>query len=118
MKFTIYPIYWLADHLDEEQFDLSKLPFHVTEGVRIEAVSGRFREGTFDLFKARLGADRMGDLESVRYALVHRYDPGASGDQQIQRSEQIVRMLAACLRLIRPMRQNALLMRGDICDRD
>lgn len=118
MNFTLYPIYWLAGTVDDEQFDLNKLPFDVAEDVRIEAVLGRFRKATFDVFRARLGADRMGDLESVRYALVHRYDPEPGEYQRSESSEKTVRMLAACLRLIRPMRQNALLMQGNICDQD
>jgi hypothetical protein len=110
MNFMLYPIYWLADAFNDEQFDLNKLPFDVAEDVRIEDVSGRFRKGTFDLFREKLGTDRMDDLKSVRYALVHRYDPKPDEYQQSERSEKTVRMLAACLRLIRPLRQNALLM--------
>src|SRR5438132_6296156 len=126
MKFTLYPIYWLGDVVDDERFDLNQLPFDLTEGVRIEAVAGRFSKGTFDLFKAKLGTDIADLLEGVRYALVHRYDPEsivvdgqATGEEQNRESsEKLTRMLAACLRLIRPMRQHALLMRGTIRDDD
>ncbi len=118
MNFTLYPIYWVAGATDDEQFDLNKLPFDVAEDVRIETVSGRFGKGTFDLFKERLGADRMNDLGSVRYALVHRYDPEPDEYLRKERSAKTVHMLAACLRLIRPMRQNALLMQGNIRDQD
>ncbi|MGD0923345.1 MAG: hypothetical protein ABSA70_16515 [Terriglobia bacterium] len=118
MNFTLYPIYGLAGAVDDEQFDLNKLPFDVAEDVRIEAVFDRFWKGTFDLFKERLGTDRVDDLKSVRYALVHRYDPEPGEYQQRERSEKTVRMLAACLRLIRPMRQNALLMQGNFRDQD
>ncbi len=114
MNFTLYPIYWLAGALvDDEQFDLSKLPIDVAEGTRIEDVSGRFAKGTFELFREKLGTDRMEDLKRVRYALVHRY-PDPTGYPHGERAEETVLMLAACLRLIRPMRQSALLMRGTI----
>lgn len=116
MNFTLYPIYWLADTIDDEQFDVTKLPFDVAEGVRIENVSGRFAAGTFDLFKEKLGTDRLDDLKRVRYALVHLY-PDPSGYPQGEHSEQTVLMLAACLRLIRPMRQSVPLMRGSIRNR-
>jgi hypothetical protein len=75
MRFTLYPIYWLSDELDDEQFDLGRLPIDVTENVRIEAVSQRFREHAFDLGRERLGTDILHELEAVRYALVHRYEP-------------------------------------------
>jgi hypothetical protein len=57
---------------------------------------------------------------------VHRYNPEAIvvdgeiiGEQHHgTESEKLVRMLAACLRLIRPMRLQALLMRGSVRDGD
>jgi len=128
MRFTLYPIYWLSGEVDDEQFDLNKLPFDITENVRIEDVSQRFRKDAFDLGKERLGTDILKELESVRYALVHRYDPepvidNETGEilgykQYSESSEMLIRHVAACLRLIRPMRQHALLMRGSIRDED
>jgi hypothetical protein len=111
MNVTLYPIYWLAGALDDEQFDLNRLPFDVTEGVRIEDVAGRFSGGTFDVFREKMGTERITDLNGVRYAFVHRY-PDPVGHLQEERSEEAVLMLAACLRLIRPMRQSVLLMQG------
>src|SRR6266478_1579305 len=75
VNFTLYPIYWLADALDNEPFDLGRLPFDITEGVRIEAVKERFRPGTFNPHKARLGTAVVQEMEQVRFALVHRYKP-------------------------------------------
>jgi hypothetical protein len=127
MRFTLYPIYWVADpHLDPEPFDNNLLPFDITENVRIESLVGRFRPGTFALGADRHGTDIREELESVRYALVHRYDPQPVfedgeyiGDVQFsQRSETLVRELMACLRLIRPMRARALVMRGNVRDED
>src|SRR5215472_4150857 len=121
MRFTLYPIYWLSGELDDEQFDVSRLPFDITENVRIEEVSQRFRPDAFDLGREKLGTAVLEELERVRYALVHRYDPQPIIDkrtgailgykQSNESSETLIRQVAACLRLIRPMRQSALLMR-------
>lgn len=122
VNFTLYPIYELASDLDGEPFDLTRLPFDITEGVRIEAVKERFLPGTFDPHKVRLGTYVVEEMERVRFALVHRYTPKPIivddeiiGEQDSDEdSEKLVRMVAACLRLIRPMRQYALLMRGKV----
>jgi len=55
VNFTLYPIYWLADDVSGEPFDLGRLPFDITEDVRIESVRERFRPDTFDPHKVRLG---------------------------------------------------------------
>jgi hypothetical protein len=125
VRFTLYPIYGFADRIDGEPFDINTLPFHVSEGVDIEAIFRRFREGTFELWRPQIGAS-VEDLETVRYALVHRYDPQPviengefiADHVHSARSEELVRRLAACLRLIRPMRQHALVMRGNVRDED
>ena len=122
MRFTLYPIYWLSGAIDDEPFDLGKLPFDVVENVRIEVVSHQFRGDEFDLWKKNLGKDLVRELEGVEYALVHRYEPlpivnpltgERLGEQQrTNESETLVRQVAACLRLSRPMRQRALEMHG------
>lgn len=114
MNVTLYPIYWLADWLGGEPFSLSLLPFDITENVRIEDVSGRFRRDAFRQFKERMGTERAGDLENVRYALVHRYSRSFIGRGDERHSEETVRAIASCLRLIRPMRQAVMLMRGEV----
>lgn len=126
MRFTLYPIHGVADQIDGEPFDLTRLPFDICENVRVEAVGDRFRGDAFDLMHVRLGEDIMEVLQSVRYALVHRYeaepiveDGNIIGEaQHSEESEKLMRMMAACLRLIRPMRQHALMMRGRIRDED
>lgn len=112
MNFTLYPVL-LAGPGDDEQFDLPLLPVEAAEDVRIEKVSDQFAQGTFDLFREKLGTDRLADAHSVRFALVHRY-PDPIGSPQSVRSEETVQLLASCLRLVRPMRQRVLLMRGNI----
>jgi hypothetical protein len=124
MRFTLYPIAGLADEIDDEPFDPGRLPFDITDNVRIEAVQERFRKDAFDHARRMLGDEIVESLRRVRYALVHRYDPQPIIDpatnqiigEQIrnQDSQQVVQEVAACLRLIRPMRQHALPMRGSI----
>ncbi len=126
MNFTLYPIYWLADEASGEPFDLRCLPFEITEGVSIESVSERFREGEFDHLSSRVGTLVTDELRRVNFALVHRYDPEpivVDGEVIAEKlrnpeSEQLIKNLAACLRLIRPMRQHPLLMRGKVRDED
>lgn len=116
MNFTLYPIYWVADAIDDVPFDLGRLPIDVAEGVHIESVREQFREGAFELWSSRIGTIVVDKLEQVRFALVHRYGPVPivrNAD-----SQELVRMLAACLRLIRPMRQSALMIHGKVRDED
>src|SRR6267154_508696 len=120
MNFTLYPIYSLAGEIDDERFDLGLLPFNVTEGVYIEAV--KFHPGTFIPHRVRLGTFVVEKMEQVRFALVHRYQPKpiiidnkVIGEQdRSEGSNNLLKMLAACLRLIRPMRIDALSMYGNI----
>src|SRR5262249_50805637 len=57
MRFTLYPIHWVADpHLDPEPFDQALLPYDITQNVRVESVAGQFRPGTF-----APGADQHGN---------------------------------------------------------
>jgi len=126
MRFTLYPISSIADGMDDEPFDLNSLPFDVTESVRIEAIHERLREDAFDHAKKQLGEEVVQSLKDVRYALVHRYNPEPILDPatnkiigepfRSQQSDILIREIAACLRIIRPMRQRALPIRGGIRD--
>jgi hypothetical protein len=126
MNFTLYPIYWVADAIDGVPFDLGRLPIEIAEGVRIESVREHFRADAFELWSSRVGTIVINELERVRFALVHRYTPApivvdgeVIGEQRRSAdSQKLVRMLAACLRLIRPMRQSALLIHGRVRDED
>ena len=76
MRFTLYPISWVADpHLDPEPSNHALLPYDITENVGIEAIDGQFRPDTFALGADRHGNEIRENLENVRYALVHRYEP-------------------------------------------
>ncbi len=115
-RITLYPIYALASAIDGQPFDRSVLPMQIVEGVRIEGVLPLFNEETFAWVTNELGRRDLADVQGVRYAIVHRYntDDPIEGGNPDQQSEKLVRNLAACLRLIRPMRQRASLMRGEL----
>ncbi len=122
-RFSLYEIYGLAGGVDDEVFDKSVLPFDVIEGVRIEDVSSLLRSDTFEFVKKRMGSDAVKQLGGVTCALVHRYTPESYTDAEgnwigeeahSTRSGDLVRNVAACLRLIRPMRQSAQLIWGGI----
>jgi hypothetical protein len=121
-NFVLEPIIGLAGGADEGTFDQSVLPFVVVDDVRIENVSPLIRPGTFDHLKEMLGRDVVEKMERVRYGLIFRYGPRTvidgkmPGDdaEQNTRAEYYMRKIAACLRLVRPMSQSALLMRGTV----
>src|SRR5258706_2268877 len=110
-KVTLYPIYSVAQ--DDDQFDPGALPFTVAPEITVEDASGLFNDETFRWTEREMGRHDLVDLRSVRYAIVHRYrteQPNRGGDDIA--SEDLVRSVMACLRLIRPMRQQASLMQG------
>jgi hypothetical protein len=122
-NFSLYAIYGIAGGADDEQFDTGLLPFDLIEGVRIDDVSTLLKADTFDLVRERMGSDAVRQLQGVRYALVHRYSPKAVTDGEgnwvgeevhSQRSQELVHNVAACLRLIRPMRQPVHAMHGTV----
>lgn len=122
--FSLYPIQGVAREWRHEQFDLARLPIGIVPGVRIEDVSGCIASDTFKWVERDLGSRAVKTLGETRYALVHRHDAQATfqgGEvvqehEYVERSEQLVRKLAACLRIIRPMRQYSNFMRGNVRD--
>jgi hypothetical protein len=114
-SFTLYAIYSLGEH-DENPFDTSGLPLEIVKDVRIEHVAPLFRDNTFDFVKGDMGTHDVEQLEQVKYGIVHRYEIPTNfsydAENPQEQSEQLVRNIAACLRLIRPMRQYALTMHG------
>lgn len=100
-KFTLYPVYRLADEVDGEPFDESQLPLLVVDGLNVEDVSPLLRPGTFDIMKERLGTDVVEKLEQVRCVIIHRYEPASSTagllvaeHEERQHSEALVRNIA------------------------
>jgi len=125
-KFTLYPIWQLAGGADDESFDRAQLPFDVAQGVSIEDVTHALRSSAFDHLQTNYGADTVQKLKRVYVALVHRCDATATMENgefisdvdHSRRSEQLVRQIAACLRLVRQLRQAALLMHGNVIESD
>lgn len=123
-NFTLYALYALGQRWDDEPFDEARLPFGVAEGVHIEDVRPLFRENTFDYAVQQMGTWAIERLRQCRYALVHRYDatPIVVDDRVIGQQDHsdasavLVRNVAACLRLIRPMRQISEVMFGRVRD--
>jgi hypothetical protein len=123
-NFTLYAIYSLGGAWEDEPFDETRLPFDVAEGVRIEDVRPLFREDTFAYTTQQMGNWAVDHLRRCHYALVHRYDPESIlvdgeivGEQDHNDvSDLLVRSIAACLRLIRPMRVISEVMRGRVRD--
>jgi hypothetical protein len=126
MNFTLYALYSLAGGGAERERFTRGLPFDVAEDVRIENVSELLEDDTFHAVRDMLGRDDVETQRHVTHALVHRYTPQAVRDpasnevigeaQQCRPSEELVRMLGACLRLIRPTRQSSEMMWGRIRD--
>ena len=77
-NFSLYAIYRVAGVgcPDEEKLT-NALPFDIAQDVRIEDVSSLLRVDTFDLFKERMGVDSAKQLQAVKCALVHRYEPSS-----------------------------------------
>ena len=112
----IYPILGVTpDHLDEP-FDLLQLPIEILAGVTIEDTKPLFKPDSFDTWKGFLAKRELEALQRVRFGIVNRYEPfdpviGSSSGTE-KNAEAIVRYLAGCLRLIRPMQQDASYIRG------
>jgi hypothetical protein len=115
-KVSLYPIYALARAGEERPFDLTVLPFRIMQGVTVENISAMLAPDTFAWLQGEIGRHDLADVENVRYAIVHRYETEdrAEGSNADIQSEQLLRNIAVCLRIIRPMRQIALLMRGEL----
>jgi hypothetical protein len=123
-NFTLYGIYGLEKTWDNgEEFDLRLLPFDIGQGVTIEDVSTLLNPESFNEYiTGEMGQRSIKRLKETRYALVHRYEraPIIVDGKKVgevdydQDSFDLLRKIAACLRLIRPMRQDTGLMYGKI----
>jgi hypothetical protein len=89
--------------------------------LSIKDVSHLLDDETFILVEKCLSQDDVKKMRSIKYAIVHEYEAYGSGairvdDSQTpdERSEYLTRMAAACLTIIRPMRQRAMLVQGEI----
>jgi hypothetical protein len=109
----LYPLAAAAGSWEDEPFDASKLPSAIVPDVTIEDVSQMFKDDTWRWVEGELGKRDLDILKRIKYAIVHRYhsQPDGSGEME-QQSTVLITNIAACLRLIRPMRQHALMIRG------
>jgi hypothetical protein len=112
----IYPILGVTSRHLDEPFDLSQLPIEILPGVTIEDTEPLFKPDSFDTWRGFLAQREFEALQRVRFGIVNRYEPfdpviGSSSGTE-KNAEAIVRYLAACLRLIRPMRQEASYIRA------
>ena len=114
-RVTIYPIAGLAGSWEDEPFDESKLPAAIVPDVTVENVSPMFKDDTWNFFEGEIGKRDLEVLRRIKHAIVHRYSSRRYGTGELeQQSATLVHNLAACLRLIRPMRQYALVINGPL----
>ena len=115
-KLTLDPIYAVADAIDEQPFNSRLIPFQIRDGVAVEDIRSLFTPDAFRWAEGELGRHDVENLRRVEYAIVHRYGASHPSDDSTadMESERLVRNLAACLRLIRPMRQRTSVMRGEL----
>ncbi|HKS80163.1 MAG TPA: hypothetical protein VJR23_01540 [Candidatus Acidoferrales bacterium] len=115
-KVNVYAIVGLTQDWEDEPFDLSQLPARILPDVTIEDVAPMFAEDAFALFKGELAPRKFRLLQNVKYAIVHRFQSPPVHDDSASKLEigELVYKLAACLRLIRPMRQFATMIHGEL----
>ena len=113
---ALYPILGVTGDWLDDPFDLSQLPATLVPSVTIEDGKAFFNSGSFDLWSGYLSKRERESLERVRFAIVCRYndDYGGPHYQTNQSAEATVRLMGACLRLIRPMQQDAAFIGGKI----
>jgi hypothetical protein len=125
-KFSLFPIGRLAkgphQGFDDSDFDLSILPFEIEPDVHVEDVSGIIDHDDLVFYKKYIGEHQFEALEHIKYAIIHRYPENmlkpdghlVVGAEMTIRSRTLVRELAACLRVIRPVSQLASFCEGHI----
>src|SRR6266550_4276498 len=120
-KLTLYPIHDIAQPWDDEPFDLNLLPFQLSDSLSIRDVSTLFDDKeTFGIVDMALSPDDARKVRNIRYAIVHEYEDATDlmrdpyKETPEERSENLTRNAAACLTIIRPMRQGAMLAQGTI----
>jgi hypothetical protein len=112
-KIALYPFAGVTGPWVDDPFDTSMLPATLVPGVTIEDVTPLINEDTFSWLGDQLGKRDTEAMQEIRYAIVHRYEPDIYGESD-PKAEKLVRTLSACLRLVRPMRQDASFTRGTI----
>jgi hypothetical protein len=113
--FALYPIVGVTRDFLEDPFDDSVLPAQIVPGVTIEDARKLFPEDSFKLWSEHLAKRQLDSLKRVRFVIVNRYDEfnEISGQTQ-QQAEGLAWNVGLCLRLIRPMQQDASLIGGTV----
>jgi hypothetical protein len=115
-RFAMYPIAGVAGDWLDEPFDLTALPATIVPGVIIEDTEGLFSKKDLDLWKGYLSKRELDSLRQVKFAIIYRYSekyPDIGGKADLD-AETLVRSLGACLRLVRPMQQDASFISGRV----
>jgi hypothetical protein len=115
-RVALYPILGVTGDWLDEPFDLSMLPATILPGVAVEDARNLFNQKSFDLWKGYIAKRELESLERVRYSIVCRYtdDYSQPSFQPDADAEKLVRSIGVCLRLIRPMQQDASFIRGTL----
>ena len=113
-KVTFHEIHSLGSSIHEERV-ITPLPFEIMKGVTIEEVSSWLNDETLDWVSRYIGIYATEALKNVRFALVHSYaaDSSVRGTNEEIESEKLVRNLVELVHIIRPMRQNTSIVRGE-----
>jgi len=113
-KINLYAVYGITHPWEDEPFDESALPAQILPNVTIENVASMFTKNSFDLFAGSLSPNDLKSLRAVKYAVVERFRKPSFHGEEEQKFDigQTVYNLAACLRLIRPMRQFSMRIHG------
>jgi hypothetical protein len=114
-KMTLYPIHAVGQpFVDDEPFDDTLLPAQVSPGVTLEKVAGLLTPASFHLWERGLSRDQIESFANIDYAIVHRFHSQPGTAETEQKSDELVRSLAALLRIIRPMRQRFFVIQGTV----
>ncbi len=114
-KLTFHEIHSLGSSIHAERVT-TPLPFEIMKGVTVEDVSSWLTDETLDWVSRYIGIYQTEALKNVRFALVHSYVAGSSvrGTDEEMESEKLVRNLVELMHIIRPMRQNTSIVRGNV----
>src|SRR5215472_4421147 len=117
-KLTFHEIHSLGSSTDKERVTIP-LPFEIIEGVTVENVSSWLTDETLEWVSKFIGIYQTEALKNVRFAVVHSYpaDSSVRGTSEEVESEKLVRNIVELMHIIRPMRQNTSIVRGE-CSED
>jgi hypothetical protein len=108
-KFTIAPIDW-----DLELENLSK-PFDVFNGATVQSVKDKLTKSSFDLWQPYVAEDERSKLAEMSFAVVHPFTSEGSRSDYLE-SQDLVRHVFHCLRVIRPTRARFVAIQYELED--